>query len=171
MVSQVGVGPVERGRVGEDDEQQQAHARSAERVRVAGRSCGARPGRGGKPSEQAHLRGADPRQRHERRPPASQVRERSGERDDRDQRHRPAEQHPAQHPSLRPDLHSIAGATHLLAKVRVTGPADLEDLLHDLYRVEGVRNTRMHVALQTHVERLPCSVTPQPERPVAPSRR
>ena len=59
------------------------------------------------------------------------------------------------------DLHSIAGDTHFLAKVRVTGPADLEDLLHDLYRVEGVRNTRTHVALQTYVERLPCSA-PRP---------
>lgn len=52
-------------------------------------------------------------------------------------------------------LHSIAGDTHFLAKVRVTGPADLEDLLHALYRVKGVRNTRTHVALQTYVERLP----------------
>lgn len=57
------------------------------------------------------------------------------------------------------DLHSIAGDTHFLAKVRVSGPADLEDLLHDLYRVNGVRNTRTHVALQTYVERLPSPAT------------
>jgi DNA-binding Lrp family transcriptional regulator len=69
------------------------------------------------------------------------------------------------------DLHSIAGDTHFAAEVRVTGPADLEDLQHDLYRVEGVRSTRTHVALQTYVERLPCSSTHQPEPPVAPSRR
>ena len=62
-------------------------------------------------------------------------------------------------------LHSIAGDTHFLAKVRVTGPADLEDLLHALYRVKGVRNTRTHVALQTYVERLPGP------RPSAPSTR
>jgi DNA-binding Lrp family transcriptional regulator len=59
------------------------------------------------------------------------------------------------------DLHSIAGDTHFLAKVRVTGPADLEDLLHALYQVEGVRNTRTHVALQTYVERPP---SPRPSR-------
>ncbi len=53
------------------------------------------------------------------------------------------------------DLHSIAGDTHFLAKVRVAGSGDLEDLLHDLYRVQGVRNTRTHVVLQTYVERLP----------------
>ena len=53
------------------------------------------------------------------------------------------------------DLHSIAGDTHFVAKVRVTGPADLEDLLHGLYQVPGVRNTRTHVALQTYVERPP----------------
>ncbi|WNV77136.1 Lrp/AsnC family transcriptional regulator [Geodermatophilus sp. DSM 44513] len=61
------------------------------------------------------------------------------------------------------DLHSIAGDTHFLAKVRVTGPADLEDLLHALYRVPGVRNTRTHVALQTYVERPP-SPGPPPAR-------
>lgn len=59
------------------------------------------------------------------------------------------------------DLHSIAGDTHFLAKVRVTGPQDLEELLHALYRVKGVRNTRTHVALQTYIERLPSPRQPR----------
>jgi DNA-binding Lrp family transcriptional regulator len=63
------------------------------------------------------------------------------------------------------DLHSIAGDTHFLAKVRVTGPADLEDLLHDLYQVKGVRNTRTHVALQTYVERQPAPPAPRAAPP------
>ncbi len=53
------------------------------------------------------------------------------------------------------DLHSIAGDTHFVAKVRVTSPGDLQDLLHALYQVPGVRNTRTHVALETYVERPP----------------
>ena len=60
------------------------------------------------------------------------------------------------------DLHSIAGDTHFLAKVRVAGTTDLEDLLHDLYRVPGVRNTRTHVALQTYIERAPGAGGPPP---------
>ncbi len=55
------------------------------------------------------------------------------------------------------DLHSIAGDTHFLAKVRVADPGDLEDLLHDLYRVDGVRNTRTRVVLQTYVEHGPAA--------------
>jgi Lrp/AsnC family transcriptional regulator, leucine-responsive regulatory protein len=58
------------------------------------------------------------------------------------------------------DLHSIAGDTHFLAKVRVRGPADLEDLLHSLYRVEGVVNTRTRVVLRTHVDRPPAPDAP-----------
>jgi DNA-binding Lrp family transcriptional regulator len=61
------------------------------------------------------------------------------------------------------DLHSIAGDTHFLAKVRVSGPGDLEDLLHGLYRVDGVVNTRTRVVLRTHVDR--------PPAPEAPDRR
>jgi Lrp/AsnC family transcriptional regulator, leucine-responsive regulatory protein len=59
------------------------------------------------------------------------------------------------------DLHSIAGDTHFLAKVRVSDPADLENLLHDLYRVEGVLNTRTRVVLRTHVDRPPAPDDPR----------
>lgn len=58
------------------------------------------------------------------------------------------------------DLHSIAGDTHFLAKVRVAGPGDLEELLHDLYSVDGVLNTRTRVVLQTYVDRPPAAQAP-----------
>ena len=58
------------------------------------------------------------------------------------------------------DLHAIAGDTHFLAKVRVCGPNDLEDLLYSLYRVEGVVNTRTRVVLRTHVDRPPAPDAP-----------
>lgn len=58
------------------------------------------------------------------------------------------------------DLHSIAGDTHFLAKVRVSDPADLENLLHDLYQVDGVVNTRTRVVLRTHIDRPPAPDDP-----------
>ncbi len=58
------------------------------------------------------------------------------------------------------EMHSVAGDTHFLAKVRVAGPGDLQDLLRDLYAVSGVRNTRTRVVLQTYVERGPSPVPP-----------
>jgi Lrp/AsnC family leucine-responsive transcriptional regulator len=72
------------------------------------------------------------------------------------------------------DLHSIAGDTHFLAKVRVSDPADLESLLYDLYRVEGVLNTRTRVVLRTHVDRPPAPDAPGVDgtsRQKAPGRR
>ncbi|MGY1671195.1 Lrp/AsnC family transcriptional regulator [Geodermatophilus sp. SYSU D00710] len=56
------------------------------------------------------------------------------------------------------EMHSVAGDTHFLVKVRVAGPNDLQDLLRDLYAVTGVRNTRTRVVLQTYVERGPSPV-------------
>ena len=53
------------------------------------------------------------------------------------------------------DLHSIAGDTNFVLKVRVGDPQDLEDLLHDLYGVEGVLRTRTHMVLKTYLERPP----------------
>ncbi len=58
------------------------------------------------------------------------------------------------------ELHSVAGDTHFIAKVRVGGPGELQDLLRDLYAVTGVRNTRTRVVLQTYVERGPSPVPP-----------
>ncbi len=58
------------------------------------------------------------------------------------------------------ELHSVAGDTHFLAKARVAGPSDLQDLLRDLYAVTGVRNTRTRVVLQTYVERGPSPTSP-----------
>jgi DNA-binding Lrp family transcriptional regulator len=58
------------------------------------------------------------------------------------------------------DLHAIAGDTHFLAKVRVSDPGDLQDLLRDLYRVDAVLNTRTRVVLRTHVDRPPAPDAP-----------
>jgi DNA-binding Lrp family transcriptional regulator len=60
------------------------------------------------------------------------------------------------------ELHSVAGDTHFLVKVRVGGPGELQDLLRDLYAVTGVRNTRTRVVLQTYVERGPSPAAPSP---------
>lgn len=58
------------------------------------------------------------------------------------------------------DLHAIAGDTHFLAKVRVSDPGDLQDLLKGLYRVEAVTNTRTRVVLRTHIDRPPAPDAP-----------
>jgi DNA-binding Lrp family transcriptional regulator len=58
------------------------------------------------------------------------------------------------------ELHAAAGDTHFIAKVRVGGPGDLQDLLRDLYAVTGVRNTRTRVVLETFVERGPSPAPP-----------
>ena len=58
------------------------------------------------------------------------------------------------------DLHAIAGDTHFLAKVRVSDPGDLQDLLKYLYRVDAVLNTRTRVVLRTHIDRPPTPDAP-----------
>jgi Lrp/AsnC family transcriptional regulator, leucine-responsive regulatory protein len=51
------------------------------------------------------------------------------------------------------EIHSVAGDTCLILKVRTTGPSALEDLLAHIYAVPGVRGTRSYIGLRTHLER------------------
>ena len=53
------------------------------------------------------------------------------------------------------ETHTVAGDSCLLLKVRATGADALEAFLARLYAVEGVRETRSHVVLSTHLERGP----------------
>jgi DNA-binding Lrp family transcriptional regulator len=51
------------------------------------------------------------------------------------------------------EIHSVAGDTGLLLKVRCASTAALEDLLARLYGVPGVKATRSHIVLSTYLER------------------
>jgi len=51
------------------------------------------------------------------------------------------------------EMHTVAGDTCLLLKVRVADSAALEGLLARLYDVPGVRGTRTQVVLSTYLER------------------
>ncbi|WP_207479401.1 Lrp/AsnC family transcriptional regulator [Arenibaculum pallidiluteum] len=53
------------------------------------------------------------------------------------------------------EMHSVTGEACVLLKVRCTDTRDLEDLLHRIYAIEGVKGTRSTVALQTFLERGP----------------
>lgn len=51
------------------------------------------------------------------------------------------------------EIHSVAGDTCMLLKVRCASSRALEDLLARLYAVPGVRSTRSYVVLSTYLER------------------
>jgi Lrp/AsnC family transcriptional regulator, leucine-responsive regulatory protein len=51
------------------------------------------------------------------------------------------------------EAHSVAGNSNFLLKVRVADPDELEDVLHDLYRVEGVVRSRTIMVLRRGFER------------------
>jgi Lrp/AsnC family leucine-responsive transcriptional regulator len=51
------------------------------------------------------------------------------------------------------EAHSVAGSSNFLLKVRVADPDELEDVLHDLYRVEGVVRSRTIMVLRRGFER------------------
>ncbi len=53
------------------------------------------------------------------------------------------------------ELHSVAGDTCIILKVRCEGTLALEQLLKRIYDVPGVRSTRSYVALSTYLERGP----------------
>ncbi|NIA70338.1 Lrp/AsnC family transcriptional regulator [Pelagibius litoralis] len=53
------------------------------------------------------------------------------------------------------EIHSAAGDTCVILKVRMRGTQDLEALLARIYRFEGVRSIRSHVVLNTYLERGP----------------
>lgn len=59
------------------------------------------------------------------------------------------------------EIHSCAGDTNLILKVRVASPRALEGLLARIYDVDCVRATRTYTALSTHLERtVQAEVTP-----------
>jgi len=51
------------------------------------------------------------------------------------------------------EIHSVAGDTCLILKVRTRGPEDLEHFLAQLYAVDEVTATRSYVVLSTYLER------------------
>jgi Lrp/AsnC family transcriptional regulator, leucine-responsive regulatory protein len=51
------------------------------------------------------------------------------------------------------EAHSVAGSSNFLLKVRVADPDELEDVLHDLYQVEGVVRSRTIMVLRRGFER------------------
>jgi DNA-binding Lrp family transcriptional regulator len=51
------------------------------------------------------------------------------------------------------EIHSVAGDTCMLMKVRCASSRALEDLLARLYATPGVRSTRSYVVLSTYLER------------------
>lgn len=53
------------------------------------------------------------------------------------------------------ELHSVAGDTCMILKVRCEGTLALEQLLKRVYDMPGVRNTRSYISLNTYLERGP----------------
>lgn len=53
------------------------------------------------------------------------------------------------------EIHSVSGDTCLILKVRVSATDALEDLLHDLKHLPGVKRTTSYVVLRTYLERGP----------------
>lgn len=51
------------------------------------------------------------------------------------------------------EIHSVAGDTSVIMKVRTAGPHALEHFLAQLYALPGVRSTRSFVVLSTYLER------------------
>jgi Lrp/AsnC family transcriptional regulator, leucine-responsive regulatory protein len=51
------------------------------------------------------------------------------------------------------EAHSVAGNSNFLLKVRVGDPNELEDVLHELYDIEGVVRTRTIMVLRRGFER------------------
>lgn len=53
------------------------------------------------------------------------------------------------------EIHTVAGDTSVILKVRTRDTGDLEALLVRLHAVDGVRGTRSYVALNSYLERGP----------------
>ena len=51
------------------------------------------------------------------------------------------------------ELHSVAGDTCMLFKVRTAGTRALEDFLRRVYETPGVKGTRSYIVLSTYLER------------------
>lgn len=63
------------------------------------------------------------------------------------------------------EIHTVTGDTCLILKVRTRDTQALEELLEQIYSIEGVRATRSFVALNSYLERGP---RPQPSESAAP---
>jgi Lrp/AsnC family transcriptional regulator, leucine-responsive regulatory protein len=53
------------------------------------------------------------------------------------------------------EIHTVAGDTAMILKVRTESPAALEDLLGKFHRLEGFKGVRTFIALGTYLERGP----------------
>jgi Lrp/AsnC family transcriptional regulator, leucine-responsive regulatory protein len=51
------------------------------------------------------------------------------------------------------EMHSVAGDTCVVMKVRTAGPRALEEFLAQVHVLDGVRSTRSYVVLSTYLER------------------
>jgi len=51
------------------------------------------------------------------------------------------------------EIHTVAGDTCVLLKIRTEGPQALEDILREIYDMKGVERTRSYIALSTVLER------------------
>ena len=60
------------------------------------------------------------------------------------------------------EIHTVAGDTCLILKLRCSGPAGLEQLLLRIQDVGGVRSTHSYVVLGTYLERGPMPEMPEP---------
>ena len=65
------------------------------------------------------------------------------------------------------EMHSVAGDTGLILKVRTQGPQVLEHLLAQLYAIPGVTASRSYVVLSTYLDR-PVQATSTEEWPLHP---
>ncbi|MCL9782042.1 Lrp/AsnC family transcriptional regulator [Vibrio sp. S4M6] len=51
------------------------------------------------------------------------------------------------------EIHSVAGDTSMLLKIRTENTRTLETLLSDLFKISGVEATRTYIVLSTYLER------------------
>lgn len=63
------------------------------------------------------------------------------------------------------EIHTVAGDTSLILKLRCSGPSGLEQLLLRLQNIEGVRSTHSYVVLGTYLERGPMPELSEPAKP------
>lgn len=59
------------------------------------------------------------------------------------------------------EIHTVAGDTAMILKVRTEGPATLEALLGELHRMEGFKGVKTFIALGTYLERGPLPAAPR----------
>ena len=63
------------------------------------------------------------------------------------------------------EIHTVAGDTSLILKLRCSSPKGLEQLLLRIQDIKGVRSTHSFVALGTYLERGPMPELPEPATP------